>query len=262
MAKLADKYALYQQAVQCVAADVDFVDKTFRRRRGRRARSLREDFCGTANTACEWVRRGPSRYAIGVDIDQAVLNWGRQHNLAALDAKAAARISLVNEDVLKVSTQPVDTVLAMNFSYWLLKERRTLRRYFKRVRATLVEDGLFFLDAYGGHDAFRIMKDRQACDGFTYIWDQAAYNPIDGHMVCHMHFAFPDGSRLKQAFSYAWRLWTLPEIREVLDEAGFANAIVYWQSTDEKTGRADGRFEPTEQGEPDPAWIAYIVAEK
>ena len=262
MAARADRHKLYQRAVQCVEAEIDFVDDTFTQLRGRKARVLREDFCGTANTACEWVRRRRTNRAIGVDIDEQVQSWGREHNLAKLDGPASRRIRLLTEDVLKVRTEPVDAVLAMNFSYWIFKERPVLRRYFRSVQQSLAPDGLFFLDAYGGYDAQRITKDRNAGKGFTYIWDQAHYNPITGDMTCHIHFKFPDGSRLQRAFSYDWRLWTLPEIREILLEARFQQASVYWQGYDEESNEANGIFEPTEQGEPDAAWIAYIVAEK
>ena len=80
-------------------------------------------------------------------------------------------------------------------------------------------------------------------------------------MLCHIHFKFPDGSRIRRAFSYAWRLWSLPEIREVLSEAGFTRSTVYWQGTNEESGEGNGVFEPTEQGEADASWIVYLVAE-
>jgi hypothetical protein len=66
---------------------------------------------------------------------------------------------------------------------------------------------------------------------------------------------------MKKAFSYEWRLWTLPEIRELLLEAGFSKATVYWEGEDED-GEGNGEFTPEAEGEPDPAWIVYIVAEK
>ena len=69
MASKADVHALYQQAVQCVEAEIDFVDETFAKLRRRRARRLREDFCGTASAACEWVRRRRTNRAVAVDID-------------------------------------------------------------------------------------------------------------------------------------------------------------------------------------------------
>ena len=114
----------------------------------------------------------------------------------------------------------MDIVLAMNFSYWILHTRTGMRRYFEKVRDALVEDGVFFLDAYGGYDAFREMKETTGNDGFTYVWDQARYDPITGRQRCHIHFRFPDGSRIKDAFVYEWRLWTLPEIREILEGSG------------------------------------------
>jgi hypothetical protein len=67
---------------------------------------------------------------------------------------------------------------------------------------------------------------------------------------------------MKNAFCYEWRLWTLPEIREILLEAGFSRVTVYWEGTDEKTNEGNGEFSPAEHGEADDAYIVYIVAEK
>ena len=261
MASMADVHALYQQAVQCVEAEIDFVDETFKKLRRRKAKYLREDFCGTANAACEWVRRRRTNRAVAVDLDAEVLEWGRAHNVEPLGA-AASRIELVNADVRDVDRGGMDAVLAMNFSYWVLHTRAELRRYFEKVRDALVEDGIFFLDAYGGYDAFREMKETTENDDFTYIWDQAWYDPITGRNRCHIHFRFPDGSRIKDAFVYEWRLWTLPEIREILEEAGFHDITVYWQGTDAETGEGDGEFTPAEHGEADAGWITYITALK
>ena len=260
MAKCADKHVLYQESVQCVEAEIDFVDELYRACNARRAKVLREDFCGTANTACEWIRRRKTNIAFAVDMDEEILAWGEAHNVGGL-GRHAKRISLLNQDVLKVKTLPPDIVLAMNFSYWVFKERKLLQRYFRRVRTSLANNGLFVMDCYGGSEAFVVTRDRHEYDGFTYIWDQAAYNPITGNMQANIHFTFPDGSKIKNAFSYDWRLWTLPELQEILGAAGFRRSTVYWQGTDED-GEADWEFVPATVGEPDAAWIAYLVAEK
>jgi cyclopropane fatty-acyl-phospholipid synthase-like methyltransferase len=260
MAERADKHVLYEKSVQCVEAEIDFIDETFADLRRRKAKILREDFCGTANTSCEWVKRRRTNHAIGVDLDPDVLAWGREHNVSKLGS-AASRLTLINDDVLEVQNQPVDVVLAMNFSYWIFKQRPLMRFYFRRVRDALVDDGILFLDAFGGSEAYIEVEEATKYDGFTYIWDQAEFNPVNAETLCHIHFKFPDGSRMRNAFSYSWRLWTLPELREVLEEAGFTRSTVYWQGTDED-GEEDGEFEPTERGEADLAWIAYIVAEK
>lgn len=261
MADTVDRHVLYQDSVQCVEAEIDFVDKTFRDLRKRKARRLREDFCGTGNTSCEWVRRRSSNTALGVDLDEQVLAWGEKHNRKRL-GDAASRVSLTRANVLDVICEPMDVVLAMNFSYWILQERATLRRYFRRVRDALVDDGIFFLDCYGGYESSQVMKERTRNKGFTYVWDQASYNPITGTMRCHIHFEFPDKSRLKKAFSYEWRLWTLPEINELLEEAGFRDITVYWEEWDEEEEEGTGVYNPATEAEQDAAWVCYIVALK
>ena len=150
----------------------------------------------------------------------------------------------------------------MNFSYQIFKDRDSLRGYFQGVRKALTEDGVLFIDAFGGYDAYREMRERTKHDGFTYIWDQARYNPISGEILCHIHFAFPDGSRIKRAFTYDWRLWTLPELQELLREAGFSEVTVYWQGTDEESGEGNGIFDPAKVGDADPGWICYLTAQK
>lgn len=260
-AQRADRYALYQRAVQDPKWEMGFVERVFHERRGHAPRVLREDFCGTALAACEWVRRSPVHRAVGVDLDAEVLAWARAHNVAKLAPSAARRLTLIEADVLQAETVPADILLAFNFSYWIFKERGTLKRYFERARMHLAPQGLLLLDAYGGYDAFREMRERQDFGRFTYIWDQAEYDPVSGHTTCHIHFHFPDGSRLKRAFSYYWRLWTLPELRELLLEAGFSRVLVYLEGSDKTSGEGNGVFSFAERGEADPAWIAYLVAE-
>ena len=264
LAERADRHQLYEYSVQYAESEIDFVDDTYRLLKGRRAGLLREDFCGTANVCCEWVRRRKTNRAIGVDIDGEVLDWGRDNKLKALTGPQRKRVDLRQENVLKVKTEAPDVISAMNFSYWLFKERKQLKHYFKRVRAALADDGVLFLDAYGGYDSFReIVEEREIeeAGGFTYIWEQEKYEPISGGLICHIHFVFPDDSRLDHAFSYDWRLWTLPEIRELLDEVGFSNVTVYWQGWDED-GEPDGVFQPVQEGEADAGWICYLTAEK
>jgi hypothetical protein len=258
----ADRHVLYEASVQDTETELEFVSETFREVTGRELKRLREDFCGTANTACAWVRGGSDHEAIGVDLDGEVLAWGRKHHVAALKPEQQQRLELLQDNVLSVQTRSVDAVLAMNFSYYLFTTREALRGYFERARAALVDDGVLFLDAFGGYDAHRELEERTEYDDFTYVWDQASFDPIHHHMTCLIHFEFPDGSSLKNAFEYHWRLWTLPEIRELLLEAGFSSATVYWEGTDEETGEGDGIYSPSESGDADAGWICYIVARR
>jgi len=264
LADRADRHVLYQLSVQNVESEIDFVDATYKKIRGKKAKVLREDFCGTGNTSCEWVGRRPSNRAYGVDIDAETLAWGRENNVAELEDDGFERIELVEGDVLDTETEKADCLLAMNFSYWLFMTREKMIQYFTRVRENLADDGIFFLDCYGGYDAFREYQEKRKVEGeeFTYVWDQHDYDPITGHMQCYIHFAFPDGSKLDRAFDYRWRLWTLPELQELLAEAGFSRVGVYWEQTDEDTGEGNGVYERATRGDADAGWISYIVAER
>jgi len=262
MADTADRHYLYQISVQDTEAEIDFVEQTWGELRRRPAELLREDFCGTANTACEWVRRERWNRAIGIDINPDVLEWGRLNNLAQLDEDQLSRIELLREDVIETTAEPADIVLAMNFSYFVFLTRAEMIEYFRSVHGGLTDDGIFFLDAYGGYDAPREIEEERECDGFTYVWEQASFNPIDSGMQCYIHYEFPDGSRIERAFSYYWRLWTLPELREMLEEAGFSDVTVYWEGTDEEANEGNGIYSPAEVGDADPGWVCYVVAQR
>jgi SAM-dependent methyltransferase len=261
MAERAQLHELYEEAVQAVDSEVEFLRDTFSLLRGRRALSFREDFCGTASAACEWVRTTPGGFAIGVDNDPGVLEWGRKNRVARLPESDRARVKLLEDDVRTVVTDKVDIVGAFNFSYFMFETRDELRNYFARAREALNDDGILFLDAFGGPESIIVQKEKTKYDGFTYVWDQARFEPVTNHITCHIHFKFPDGSKLRKAFTYEWRMWSLPEIRELLLEAGFASARVYWEGADE-AGEGNGEFSESATGESDAAWVSYIVAEK
>lgn len=261
MADKADIHELYEESVQNVENEVEFLRTTFTDRTGRTAYTLREDFCGTASLACEWVKQGPDFSAVGVDIEPSVLEWGRQNRVSRLQTEDQARVRLIESDVQTVETPEVDILAAFNFSYWIFEERAQMLNYLTRCRESVRDGGLLFLDMFGGPESMEETKEKTKHDGFTYIWHQADFHPVTNHMQCYIHFKFKDGSKLKKAFSYAWRLWTAPEIRDLLLEAGFSNVTVYWEGEDED-GEGNGVFTPEDRGEADLAWVAYIVADK
>ena len=257
----ADRHELYELSVQNVESEVDFVDDVWKKQRGRLARTLREDFCGTFQSSVEWVQRRDDNTALCVDLDEEVLEWGRTHSLPRLDEEDQQRLSIELEDVTKIASEPVDCILAMNFSYYLFKSRDELRAYFAHAREGLVDDGIFICDAYGGSESFSEMEEERDLDGFTYVWDQSSYSPVSGDVINHIHFRFPDKTVMEKAFTYEWRLWTLPELQELLEEAGFKNVMVWWEGTNDD-GDGDGEFNPNEVGEACEGWIAYLTAEK
>ena len=189
-----DLHSLYEAAVQNVEADVDFILKRWRKLHGGRPCTLREDFCGTASLAAEWVRTLPDGEAWGVDLDGETLEWGRRHRIAPLDERAR-RVHLEQADVLVAKRPLVDVQVAFNFSYQTFRTREVLARYFGAVYESLDEQGLFLLDAFGGTEAFCSVKEKSDIaastepDGrrvpsFRYIWEQKKFNALDHTVEC------------------------------------------------------------------------------
>jgi SAM-dependent methyltransferase len=259
-ARTADKHELYQLAVQSPREDLAFVARLYRTLRGRNARHLREDFCGTGLVTATWVRRGKAFTAEGFDLCADTIAWGLEHNFAPLGA-AAARATIHQKDVRSRSRRAPDIRVALNFSYFVFKTRKELVEYFRAAARDLAPRGIFVLDIYGGAEAMEEMEDVRRIDRrFSYVWEQAAYVPATGEYRTHIHFRFADGSRLRRAFSYDWRLWTLPEVKDALLEAGFTTVDTYWEGDDETGTTGNGVFRKSNRGENCAAWVTYLVA--
>ncbi len=138
-AKTADPHTLYQEAVQCPEAEVKFLNRIFKKKFGRKPDSMREDFCGTSLLCCEWVKNNKKASAIGVDLDPKVLQWGVENNLATLKERERARIELIESNVMTAETEPVDMLVAFNFSYFLFQKRAEMLEYYRSVYRHLKE---------------------------------------------------------------------------------------------------------------------------
>jgi len=262
-AATADKYVLYQKAVQSPDLDIAFLARIFRKTRGRDALHFREDFCGTGLLSAHWLRGGRARTAEGFDLDPEPVAWGLEHNFAFLregPEDAPNRWTVQLKDVRGPGMRPCDLRVAQNFSYCVFRTRAELVEYFRAARASLAPDGIFVIDLHGGHEATEELEEEKRCGGFTYVWDQAGFWPGTGDYTCHIHFRFPDGSELRRAFSYHWRMWYLTELSDALHDAGFARVDRYFEGSDEKGTGGNGIFRKGVRGENCPSWIAYLAA--
>lgn len=255
-----DVHWLYQEAVQSPEVHFGFFERAYQERTGRKPRSLKEDFCGTALLAARWVESRRYRTAIGVDLDAPTLRWARKHNVASLAPDARARITLRRDNVMHVVKPKVDIVVALNFSYFIFRSRTALRRYFQSVRRSLTPGGVFIIDVFGGWDAGKPGVERTRYRGFTYLWELRRFDPVSNFAQFYIHFEFHDGGGIRRAFSYAWRVWSIPEIREILEEAGFKKLDLYWEGFDRRTGQGNSVFRKVRKAKNSPGWIAFFVA--
>jgi SAM-dependent methyltransferase len=251
-----DPHRLYERAVQDPAADVAVVERVLRRFE-QPARRLREDFSGTAALAASWVERGPERTAVAVDLDPSVHAWARTYRIPSL-GDGAARLRLVNVDVREAPRERFDAVVALNFSYGVFRTRAALRGYLRSARAALAPGGVLMLDAFGGWDAQKeLVERRRIGSGVTYVWEQERFDPITHGIRCAIHFEFARGRPMRRAFEYDWRLWSLPELTELLGEAGLVDVEVLWD-----VASGPSRYLPRASARNQAGWIAYVIGRR
>lgn len=212
----------------------------------REAPVLAEDFSGAAALSRAWCTLLPKARAVAVDHDPEALAHARKH----------PRVRLIQSDVLAVNA-PADVLAVLNFSICELHDRRTLLKYLKHARSRLRRSGCMICDIYGGADCFATGVVSQRVQGprgerITYRWEQRIADPLTARVTNAMHFAVaPPKSRSKttragavrsgqsrkplrldNAFVYDWRLWSVPELRDAMLEAGFSAVQIYPRTAD------------------------------
>jgi hypothetical protein len=213
---------------------------------------LGEDFAGSGAVSRAWVGQGESHRAWCVDRDRGALS--RCDGVVGI----ATRVGDVMEEDAKV-----DAIWVGNFSIGYHHDRPSLVDYLKHVRSRLRAGGVFVCDTYGGETAYTIgevhrfhpLPAHLAPDGkggwrVRYTWEQREANPLTGMVTNALHFrieraGFID-AELIDAFIYRWRLWSIPELRDAMAEAGFGSTAVYGQLPDAVDGEGRPYIRPTE----------------
>lgn len=259
-----DKHILYEASVQSPDVDCQLFRRVHKKAYGVDPISMREDFCGTAWLSKMWAEQSSKHWAVAVDLDGPTLAWAKKH-------RSHKRVEYRQDDVLTVRPTPVDIVCALNFSYSVFDEREVLKAYFKNVLRGLNPEGTFILDLYGGPTSMSVMKEKReieagedasgtAYPAFTYQWEQARFNFIDNRTTCHIHFKVKGQKKMKKAFTYKWRLYSLPELQDLLLEVGFKTVSPYLEGWDDEEEETDGVFRVRKVYEEMDAFIAYLVA--
>jgi SAM-dependent methyltransferase len=259
--KIFNKYELYLDSVQSPDVDVVFYRKVYRELRHREPHLFREDFCGTFALCKEWVKLNPRNVAYGLDLDPEPLEYGKTHHQSSLTEQQKKRLHPIEGDVVKTKVPAVDLVAAVNFSYFIFKKRQELKSYFSNVLKGLKPRGLFIVDVFGGSECCDENEEKTSYRKFNYFWHQQGFDPVWNGAKFSIHFQLKGQKKIEDVFTYDWRMWSIPEIREIMMESGFKKTHVYWEGTTSR-GKGDGVFTRTEKGEECEAWVAYVVGEK
>lgn len=274
MTASAQKLELYERAVQNPEAEAAFLERvylqallappasrtqdrtllpevTFRSR-------LREDFAGSAALAAAWVERGEDYRALAIERDSETVTWAQRQINERLDGRAQD-VVLVESDVMDLLGPRVDVVCALNFSAMIYHDRDSLGRYLRHARRCLDGQGVVILDLFGGPGAKKIGTQSIRHDGFTYHWEQRAFDPAMQRIDCRIHFTLSDGAELRNAFVYDWRLWSPSEMLEIMAETGL-EAQLWCDGWDATACQSDGVYHPVTRIEDERHdWIAYAI---
>lgn len=261
-----DKHALYLASVQDPISDVGRISDIYFEIFDKEADLLREDFSGTFAISCCWVESHEDRKAIALDIDEEALNYGKTRYLKNMGSDEQSRVKVLKQNSIS-KTELVDMICTFNFSYCLLHTRSVLVDYLKKANESLNEEGMIIMDIFGGSDSEipevqeRNIDNNDQIAPFSFEFVREDFNPINRHANYHINFKYEEGTQVLKAFSYHFRMWSITELRDCLEEAGFSKTLVYWEDFD-KEGFGSGEFTQTEKELNSINWNAYVVGVK
>ncbi len=256
---LDQKYDFYERSVQNAENEVEFMNDEYKKIFKKTPNVLREDFCGSGAISCKWVEKDKKAIAHGVDLDPEPIEMGKKRHYSKLTKAQQERMTYRLENVLKTKAPKADIICAFNFSYFIFHARQDLLAYFKTVKKSLNKEGIFFLDIFGGPESQKLVTDTKKLKNLTYYWECQKWNPITHRCLFAIHFRDAKGKKHQNVFTYDWRFWMLPEIQDLLSEAGFSQVKVFWEG-EEEDGSGNGIFTEARDGENCDAWVAYIGA--
>lgn len=260
--KTKDKHALYLASVQDPISDVARLSKIYQEIFKKDAIDFREDFSGTFALSCCWVQSSEERTAIAIDNDHDTIEYGKKYYLPNLSEDEQSRMHVIEGDSIS-KTKPVDLIAAFNFSYCLLHKRSDLLHYFQKCHESLGPQGMLIMDCFGGSESETPEIQERDIENdkikpFLFEFERKDFNPITRLSNYGIHFKYPDGTEINDAFTYHFRMWSITEIRDLLDEAGFSKSLIYWEGFD-KDGFGNGEFHETEDEENTLNWNALII---
>jgi hypothetical protein len=191
---------------------------------------LREDFSGTGAVSRAWVQSGAHRRAIAIDSDPRPQKYGRK----ALAPALHSQVQWLTRDVRSGGLPGADLICALNFSYCVFHRRSELRDYLKGARRALRGRGCLLIDCFSGVETAGNTQMEVDFGDFGYVWEQKSFDPLTRRGLFYMHFQVAGEPRRRdRVFRYDWRLWTAPELSDLLAEVGFRHIDLFTQGDPE-----------------------------
>ncbi len=253
-----DRHDLYEHCVQSPENLVPFLRAIHGGKGDAAPRTLCEDFCGTAALSRAWCRMVDGGRAIATDLAEEVLARARRD--------APDGLVLCRGDTTRIDARG-DIIFVGNFSIGEIHARPALVAYLSRCRERLEPAGVFVCDIYGGESALRegfVHRPHPLGNGriVRYTWEQREVDPLTHMVINAMHFRIERAGviedELLDAFVYHWRLWSVPELRDAMREAGFTSVEVYEKLPDAVDDEGNAHVLPAAEVEDPEGFIVCV----
>jgi hypothetical protein len=263
-------------------------------------RVLGEDFAGTAALSILWADSSDDRRAVAIDLDAEALGHHPEHPrvlrrcMDVMDADDPADVIFVGNFSIGYRRTRADLVAYLKHARGRLTANapepgasatgrsldapqdftRPVAHAPGSVGSAAPHDpGVFICDTYGGDSAFltgEVHRDHWIPEGphagkrIRYTWEQRRADPLTGMVTDVLHFRVEKGGVIEQeifdAFVYEWRLWSVPELRDAMLDAGFATTEVYAKTADAMDEEGNAYVLPVEDAEElDDSFIVLVA---
>jgi len=116
--------------------------------------------------------------------------------------------------------------------------------------------GVMVLEQYAGPEACMTGSDIiELDDDLIAIWEQESFNAVTHQGINYLHFRSADGQPVAKPFVYDFRIWSLPELSDLLYEAGFGQLQFFQMG-----GEVTGNLEACSSAEIQDHWTVHIAA--
>jgi two-component SAPR family response regulator len=99
-----------------------------------------------------------------------------------------------------------------------------------------------------------------------YTWEQRETDPATNIVLDTLSFVVTASGKAKQypdAFVYHWRIWSIPEVRDAMMDAGFRAVDVYARMGDAIDSDGNLYVSPIQSGdELDENYVVYVVGRR
>ncbi|KAJ0972681.1 hypothetical protein J5N97_020640 [Dioscorea zingiberensis] len=218
------------------------------------------------------VLKPQEAYLVNQIVEDPCVNVGDVTSEVALltvGSESGKQVCSISSTMKQVVLPGRDIICAFNYSCCCLQRRRDLVLYFRHaLHALSKKGGIFVMDVYGGTSSECKLRLQRKFPNFIYVWEQADFDIINRKTRISLHFHIGKKHVIRHAFSYDWRLWSLPEIKDCLEEAGF-QSVHFWvrkmpNTSDignavEYSASYDLKYEEISSFQQEDAWNAYVV---